>query len=362
MSRVPLALAHDYLTQRGGAERVVATWHAAWPDAPLFTTLFDSDATYPTFRRDALRVSPLNHLAYLRHHHRYALPLLAPTVSATRIDADVTVASSSGWAHGYSTDGALVVYCHAPARWLYQTDRYFGRGDAPRGARIAQRLLFGRLRRWDQRAARRADIYVANSTFTRDLIREVYGRDATVIAPPVDLRVAPRRTTPISDVVVVARALPYKNLDLVLDVAALTPDVTYRIVGDGPLRASLTARSTNNVTWTGSLDDAALADAYATSSLHLALSHEDFGITPLEAAASGIPTVARRSGGYLDTITPRTGVLIDEDALSPAVIATTVRAALQRSWDAASLRAHAAEFSAEHHIAALQSVIDSLSK
>jgi glycosyltransferase involved in cell wall biosynthesis len=188
----------------------------------------------------------------------------------------------------------------------------------------------------------------------------VYDLDAIVIPPPVSLRPAARPATPTHDVLVVARALPYKNLDLVLDVAALTPDVTYCIVGDGPLRATLTSRSTKNVTWTGSLDDVALAAQYAASSIHLALSHEDFGITPLEAAAAGIPTVARRSGGYLDTITPTTGVLIDEDALSAGVIATTVRAALQREWNTAALQNHATSFSPEHHIGALRAVIDSL--
>jgi glycosyltransferase involved in cell wall biosynthesis len=188
----------------------------------------------------------------------------------------------------------------------------------------------------------------------------VYDLDAIVIPPPVSLRPATRSGTPTHDVLVVARALPYKNLDLVLDVAALTPDVSYCIVGDGPLRSTLTSRSTMNVTWTGSLDDEALAAQYAASSIHLALSHEDFGITPLEAAAAGIPTVARRSGGYLDTITPSTGVLVDEDALSAGVIATTVRAALQRQWDTAALQNHAASYSPEHHIGALRAVIDSL--
>ena len=360
MARVPLALAHDYLTQRGGAERVVAAWHEEWPDAPLYTTLFDPTATYPAFRRDAIHVSPLNRVSYFRHHHRAALPLLAPIVSHTHIRADVTLASSSGWAHGYAASDALVVYCHAPARWLYQTDRYFGRGDAPRGATLARRLLFDRLRRWDQRVARRADAFIANSTFTRDLIRDVYDRDALIVPPPVSLRGVRESAPPTNDVIVVARALPYKNLDLVLDVAAITPDLTYLIVGDGPLRAALMARSSTNVTWAGSLDDASLSEAYAASSVHLALSHEDFGITPLEAAAAGKPTVARRSGGYLDTITPLTGVLVDEDSLSAGVIATSLRATLQRTWDSETLRQHAERFSVEHHIAALRDAITSL--
>ena len=360
MGRVKLALAHDYLTQRGGAERVVLAWHQHWKQAPLYTSLFDPEGTYVEFQAADIRTSLLNCSTYLRGHHRTALPFLAPVIGATRIDADVTLASSSGWAHGYRCDGALIVYCHAPARWLYQTDRYFGRGDAPFAASLARHLLFPRLRRWDQRAARRADLYIANSTFTRDLIREVYDRDATVVAPPVQLRTTPVPTEPSNDVIVVARALPYKNLDVVLQVAALTPDLRYRIVGDGPLRESLMAISPTNVTWSGSLDDDDLSHAYASSKVHLALSHEDFGITPLEAASYGIPTVARRSGGYLDTITATTGALVDEGAFSPAVIASTLRGVLQQSWDRKAMLDHAATFSTASHIEKIESIIHSV--
>lgn len=357
MARVSLALAHDYLTQRGGAERVVLAWQRHWNTAPLYTTLYDADGTYPEFRLADLRTSLLNHSSYLRHHHRAALPFLAPVVGSTSIHADVTLASSSGWAHGYRCDGALVVYCHAPARWLYQTERYFGRDDTPFAASFARRALFGRLREWDQRAARRADAYIANSTFTRDLIREVYQRDAQIVAPPVQIPTNRLDVEVTNDVVVVARALPYKNLDVVLQVAALTPDLSYRIVGDGPLREALMHHSTPNVTWCGALDDVALAREYSSSRVHLALSHEDFGITPLEAASFGIPTVARRSGGYLDTITASTGVLVDEDAFSPAVVASTLRAVLQQTWDSDAMLTHAQNFSADSHIAKIETVL-----
>ena len=360
MARVPLALAHDYLTQRGGAERVVLAWHQEWGDAPVYTTLFDPDGTYPEFRTANVATSLLNRSPYLRHHHRAALPFLAPVVSATTIHADVTLASSSGWAHGYKCDGALAVYCHAPARWLYQTDRYFGRGDTPAMAAVARRFLFTRLREWDLRASQRADLYMANSTFTRDLIREVYDRDAVIVAPPVQVPTSRPDVAVTNDVLVVARALPYKNLDVVLQVAELTPDVTYRIVGDGPLRESLMRISPRNVTWCGALDDVALANEYASSRAHLALSHEDFGITPLEAASFGIPTVARRSGGYLDTIVASSGVLVDEDAFSPAVVASTLRAVLQQTWDRDAMYQHASTFSVDVHISNIEAALSSL--
>ncbi|NBV27302.1 MAG: glycosyltransferase family 4 protein, partial [Actinobacteria bacterium] len=127
MKRVPLALAHDYLTQRGGAERVVAAWTQFAPIAPLFTNLYEPATTFDEFASVEVRTGRLNRIAYFRKHHRAALPFLASATRAITITADITLASSSGWAHGVTASDYLAVYCHAPARWLYQTDRYLRR-------------------------------------------------------------------------------------------------------------------------------------------------------------------------------------------------------------------------------------------
>ena len=113
-----VALAHDYATQRGGAERVALVMADAFPGAPLYTTLYDPAATFPEFAPLDVRTSPIDRFGVLRRHHRLALPLLAPAVGATPIEAEVLLASSTGWAHGFPTTGRKVVYCHAPARWL----------------------------------------------------------------------------------------------------------------------------------------------------------------------------------------------------------------------------------------------------
>ena len=183
-TRPSVAVAHDYLTQRGGAERVVLTLVRAFPGAPLHTTLYDPEATYPDFGAVDVRTSPLNRVAALRRDHRLALPLLAPASSRMRIDADVVVASSSGWAHGFDTDARTIVYCHNPARWLYQTDEYLG-GAAWRSP-VGPPLLALRpfLRRWDRTRADRVDVYLANSRVVQRRIRATYGRDAELLPPP----------------------------------------------------------------------------------------------------------------------------------------------------------------------------------
>jgi len=116
--KVPVALVHDYLTQRGGAERVVSLIMEAFPEAPLHTSLFAADLTFPNLIEQNIRPFGINRFPIFRGHHRLAFPLLAPVFSNHRIHAELTICSSSGWAHGVRTDGAKLVYCYTPARWI----------------------------------------------------------------------------------------------------------------------------------------------------------------------------------------------------------------------------------------------------
>src|ERR671923_1711210 len=115
-----VAIVHDYLTQRGGAERVVLSMLKAFPGAPVYTSLYYPEGTFEEFREIEIRRSFLDRAVPLRRRHRLALPLLASAFSRMRVDAEVAVCSSSGWAHGARVRGRKVVYCHTPARWLYQ--------------------------------------------------------------------------------------------------------------------------------------------------------------------------------------------------------------------------------------------------
>ena len=263
-TRPSVAVAHDYLTQRGGAERVVLTLVRAFPGAPLHTTLYDPEATYPDFAGVDVRTSPLNRVAALRRDHRLALPLLAPASSRMRIDADVVVASSSGWAHGFDTDARTIVYCHNPARWLYQTDEYLG-GAAWRSP-VGPPLLALRpfLRRWDRTRADRVDVYLANSRVVQRRIRATYGRDAELLPPPHGMD-ASARLEAVPDLedwepgyaLVVSRLLPYKNVDAVIEAVRGTSRRLV-VVGRGPEEARLRATLPDNVRLLGGLSDAQL--------------------------------------------------------------------------------------------------------
>lgn len=385
--RSAVALAHDYATQRGGAERVALIMAGAFPGAPLYTTLYDQERTFPEMADLDLRVTRLNRFGPLRRDHRLALPLLARAVSTSPIDADVVLASSTGWAHGFPTDGRKIVYCHAPARWLYQRDRYLGAGKAGESpAQRARRYLAtgvlgavsAPLRGWDRRAARSADLYLANSTVTREAIRVAYGIDAEVLAPPPALSTEGDRRRPaglaaLADdlvapgafVLCVARLLPYKNVDVIIEAAGAHPDRGFVVVGQGPDRARLealvAARGATNVVLLGRVGDDELRWLYGSCAALVAASYEDYGLSPLEAAAFGKPSVVLRDGGYLDTVIEgSTGVFFDlpegDHVARALATATAVR------WDPAALHDHAGLFAEQRFTARLRELVEEQSR
>jgi glycosyltransferase involved in cell wall biosynthesis len=342
MTRV--AFVHDYLTQRGGAERVVLAMLRAYPDAPLYTSFYEPSATFTEFRDLDIRTSPVNHVRPLRHHHRLALPVLAPAFSATHIDADVVVCSSAGWAHGVRTSGRKIVYCHTPARWLYQTDRYLRTASRPTKAVMG--LLRRPLLAWDRRAAAAADRYLAVSSAVRVRVAETYGVDADLMRPPPGLyRDGPQAEVERVEgvfVLCVARLMPYKNVDAVLDAARALPDLQFVFVGSGPDEGRLRRLAPDNALFVGEIEDPELRWLYDRCRALIAASHEDYGLTPLEAAEFGRPSVVLRWGGFLDSVIEgKTGLFFDE--VSGEAIAARVKQAVAEDWDEAFLQAHAFE-------------------
>lgn len=353
-----MALVHDYLTQRGGAERVVLSMLRAFPGAPLYTSLYWPEGTFPEFASADIRVMGMNRLAPLRRWHRLGLPILAPSFSRLSVDADVVLCSSSGWAHGVRTDGLKIVYCYAPARWVYQPDIYPGPGHPLRAA--AAGALRPWLRSWDQRAAHSADRYLTSSAAVRDQIRSAYGLDAIVLPPPSMLQ--PEGPEEALDgvspgyLLSVSRLLPYKHVDDVVRAMRELPAERLVVVGDGPEAAHLRSLAAPNARLTGVVSDAQLRWLYRNAYALVAASYEDYGITPLEAAAFGKPVAVLRGGGYLDTVVEgKTGVFFE--ATEPGAIAAALRTMRSTSFDSAQITAHAKSFSDERFVARLREVV-----
>jgi glycosyltransferase involved in cell wall biosynthesis len=355
---VTVALAHDYLTQRGGAERVVLSMTRAFPGAPLYTSLFEPRGTFPEFSSVDVRPSALNAVAPLRRHHRWALPFLAPAVASIRIDADVVLCSSSGWAHGIRTAGRKLVYCHAPARWLYQTNRYVRDLGLP--ARVAAGALAAPLRRWDRGAAASANRYLVNSSHVAAMVKAAYGIDAQVLHPPPALQ-AGGVSEAIPNVepgffLCVSRLLPYKNVTAVVEAFASRPHDRLVVIGSGPDESRLRAMAPPNVRLVGTVGDERLRWAYAACAGVIAASYEDFGLIPLEAASFGKPAAVLRFGGYLDTVREgETGVFFDQPTAEH--VAASVDELQARVWGGDILRTHAERYSEARFIEHLRALV-----
>ncbi len=277
-----VALVHDYLNQRGGAERVVLELAAMFPGAPLYTSLYRCESTFPEFGELDVRTTFLDRIPVDRRFR--ALFALYPAAfrSLGPIDAELVISSSSGWAHAVRTAPRAfhAVYCYTPARWLY--------GDYM-GAAAAHRALApfaGAFRRLDVRAAGRADLYIAISELVRERIRQRYGRDAPVVYPPVDVdRFSP---TPRGErLLVVSRLLTYKRVDLVVD-AATRAGIGLDVVGTGPALPDLRRRAGPTVRFLGRLPDAEITALFESCRAFCLPGAEDFGITPVEALLAAI--------------------------------------------------------------------------
>lgn len=348
-------LAHDYLTQRGGAERVALALVRAFPEAPVVTSVYNRGTTYPEFAGVTLRTSWLQDIPGIRRDPRLALPLLPKVWEGLRADSsvDVVICSSSGWAHGIpvSEHTKKIVYCHNPPRWLYQSDEYLSGTGAL--SRLGLAIFKPRLQAWDKRAAGQADVYLANSTVVRDRIRATYGRNAEVLHPPVSIDPAGSRE-PVHGLsagyfLTIARGRAYKNTGAIVEAFNHMPNEQLVVLG------STSIRSESNVTYLSRVQDAQLRWLYANAKALIAVSYEDFGLTPIEANAFGVPVVALRAGGFLDTTVEGVSGLFIEDP-SPESIKAAVLS-LPEAWDRDVVKANAERFSEAHFASRLRDIV-----
>jgi glycosyltransferase involved in cell wall biosynthesis len=369
-----VAIAHDYLTQRGGAEKVVLSMSRAFPDAPIYTLLYDPTETYPEFADRNVRVSRLNNVGFFRKNHRAALPILPLAAQSMYIDADVVVTSSSGWAHGFRTRGRKLVHCHSPARWLYLRDKYLGEKSSV-STRAALAGTSWYLRAWDRRAALTCDRYLAVSTVVQRRIADAYGISADVVPSPVPMS-GHAAAEPVAEVLrwlcdsghtdpnaalylCVSRLLPYKNVDAVARAFA-GGDRRLVIVGRGPETERIRNLKTPNVLMLSDLTNDQMVWLYQHCRALISASYEDFGLTPIEAGVWGRPAVALRFGGFLDTINEFvSGIYFDEP--TPQAIADALDTFEHIAFDPDKIRDHVAQFSEESFIERLRMAVDDLS-
>lgn len=339
-----VALAHEYFSAHGGAERVVDVLHEMWPAAPVYTFFHDARRYGPLPGWD-LRMSYLQQLPIGGGIHRALLPLYPNAAARLRVsrDTDLLLSSTSAFIKGIALPDTTVhvAYCHSPTRYLWDRSEEYLDEEVPAPLHPFMREVLGRLREADLRAAARVDRWIANSRAVAGRIATYYRAESEVVHPPVD--VSRFRAGERGDFwLFVGRLSAYKRADIAVDVFDRI-GMRLIVVGDGRERRALERRARDNVTFAGRVDDATVRDLLSAARGLIFPSEDDFGIVCVEALASGVPVVALRAGGITDIVRDGVdGILVDSpepEAFQDAVLRT------ERSpLDPDQLRARAREF------------------
>lgn len=322
-----VALVHDYLTQNGGGEQVLAQYMRLFPEAPIFTLVYDRDVMEPIFHDADIRPSFLQRLPGGVRHYQLYLPLMPMAIESFDLGQfDVVLSSASSFAKGVLTSPGTthICYCHTPTRYLWSdTHDYIGKVRYPWPLKQAARALLPRLRVWDRLAADRPDHMVTNSYAVQKRIQKYYHRAADVIYPPVDIDAFPLGMGERTYYVAGGRLVNYKRFDLVLR-AFRRLKLPLKIFGVGPELARLRRMASSNVEFVGYVSRRDLSTLYQGARAYIHPQEEDFGITAVEAMASGTPVIAFGRGGAAETVVDgKTGIHIKEqdwEAIGDAVL------------------------------------------
>jgi glycosyltransferase involved in cell wall biosynthesis len=363
---VRVALVHDYLTQHGGAERVLEVLKEIFPASPVFTSIVDFDSLPFFYRTWEIHESPLGRLPGATIYHRallMAYPALFRSFARELREFDVVLADSSAWAHHApaSANAAHVVYCHSPARFLYGDAGYLAPARLPRGVKAISPAMFAALRALDRRAAKRVDSYVANSQAVAERIQRAYGRSAHVVYPPVDVdRFAPVPGRPEPEpepwYLVVSRLVPHKRVDLAIE-ACSRSGIPLKIIGGGRARSDLEAQSGPTIEFLGYQDDEAVIDHLRRCRALILPATEDFGMTAVEAQAAGRPVIAFGRGGALESVIEgETGVFFHSQTADALLAA--IGTAERTSWQPERLLTNARRFGVDRFKREIADVVD----
>ncbi len=340
-----VALVHDWLNQYGGAERVLELFHRMYPQAPVFTSIFAPAAFPRAYRQWDIRTSFMQRLPLVKRKHQPFMPIYPFAFESFDFsEFDLVISNASAFCHGIMTTPATrhICYCLTPTRFIWNYPEYSRQEALGRPARLLLPLFLAPLRVWDRVSADRVDDFVAISEAVADRVNKYYRRPATVIHPPVDCA-----TYQLSDEVddfylIVSRLVPYKRVDLAIK-AFNKLGVPLLIAGDGRDRARLERLAAANVRFLGRVSEQELRRLYSRCRAFIFPGEEDFGLTPVEAQASGRPVIAYAAGGALDTVLPgQTGAFFSQR--SPDALAEVVSSFQAESYDPRAIRAQAERF------------------
>lgn len=323
-----VALVHDYLNQYGGAERVLGAFCEIWPQAPIFTLLYDEKKTGRAFVGRKIKTSFLQKVPLVKSRHRSFLMLMPLAVEQFNLSKyDLVISDSASFAKGVITgpETLHICYCHTPTRYAWDdSHRYIEEFGYSGFVKKSIPFFMNYLRVWDEAAASRPDKFIANSACVAQRIKKYYGQEAAVIFPPADINqfngFAGEPALSAGDYfLIVARLLPYKKVSLAI--AAFNKlGWPLKIIGEGPEKKYLKKLAKRNIEFVGLTEDRELKRYYVNCRALIFPQEEDFGIVAVEAASCGRPVIAYRGGGSLEIIKEgATGIFFEEQTVDSLI-------------------------------------------
>ncbi len=344
-----IALIHDYLSQDGGAERVLKAMHEIWPEAPIFV-LFHDQKKINYFNKDRIHESFLSKLPFIHSHFQWYLPFMPLATEKYHLeDFDVILSSTSSFAKGVivKPDTLHVSYCHTPPRYLWSnTHEYVAELKYGQIIKFALPGIIHKLRMWDKMSADRVDHFIANSKTVQRRISKYYRRDSEVIYPPVDTDLF-QISEKIDDFFLAGgRLVPYKKIDLIIKTFNRLQK-PLKIFGVGPEYARLKNMAKKNIKFLGRISDEEKAKLMSTAQAFIHPQIEDFGITPVESMAAGRPVIAFSTGGATETVYHNeTGIFFHKQNWE--TLFETLLSFNPQNWDSQKIREYALQFKTEN--------------
>lgn len=357
-----VALIHDHLAQAGGAEKVLQVLCELYPEAPIYTLLYEPENVDRHFKNRVIRTSIIQRLPGGVKHYQWYMPFMPMAVEFFNLsEYDLVISDASAFAKGVitSTNTLHICYCHTPTRYLWDyTHQYIEELPYNKYFKKIISLVLNYIRLWDKGAAERVDYYIANSKTIQKRITKYYRRASTVVYPPVEVEKLATSDRPGSYFLVGGRLAPYKRMDLVIE-AFKELGWSLKIFGDGVdlERLQKLAGGAPHIQFLGRVSEAAKADLYRDCKAFIYPQEEDFGITAVETMACGRPVIAYRKGGATETIIEgKTGLFFDEQTVESLVVA--LKRFKEEDFNSADIRQQAEQFSTERFKAEIKTVIN----
>jgi len=340
-----IALVHEWLTNVAGSERVLLALKEIYPEAPIFTSVFDPNKAKP-FVKFNIKTSILQNIPFMKSRREFLVPFTPFAFEQFDLSKyDIVISNTSMAAKGVITkpNTIHISYCNTPPRYLWEAN-IDPRAQKGRFSFLRNKIVH-KMRIWDRVAADRVDYFFANSKYIAKRIKKYYGRESQVVYPPVDVdrfEVAPPQD--VKDYYLfVSRLINYKKCDLVIN-AFNDLGLPLKIIGTGPDESMLKKQAKSNIEFLGFIPDEDMKEYYSEAKAFVFPAEEDFGIVPVEAMASGRPVIAYRGGGAMETVVDGiTGIFFNEQ--TPQCLIDTIKNFDSTKFDPKKIKQHANNFS-----------------